>query len=411
MIDIVEVQVGGQTTTIEIITPGPKGQGVPVSGTAGQILRKTAIANFSTEWYSLVKADVALGLADNTSDVNKPVSTAQATAIAVVQADVDAHELRQDNPHLTTKAQVGLGSADNTTDIAKPVSTAQQTALNTKEPNIALGTVAQYWRGDKSWQDLFTDVRAATLTGLSTLTATTVVATHTVLQAIGFLQKQVGDNKGVADAHIARVDNPHAITKAQVGLGSADNTSDINKPVSTAQQTSLDAKATNTALAAHTSSVANPHTVTKAQVGLGSVDDTTDANKPVSTAQQTALNLKANAAGAVLTGTASAQTLHVSNVLGLPEWTTAGRPVPGAGKLVGYNLTLNQYEGYNGNQWGALGGGATGAPGNPVFHENSKAVTGSYTITAGKNAVSAGPVTINDGVIVTIPDGSTWTIV
>lgn len=47
-------------------------------------------------------------------------------------------------------------------------------------------------------------------------------------------------------------------------------------------------------LGAHKASTANPHGVTKAQVGLGNVDNTSDANKPVSTAIQTALNLKAN---------------------------------------------------------------------------------------------------------------------
>ena len=47
-------------------------------------------------------------------------------------------------------------------------------------------------------------------------------------------------------------------------------------------------------LGAHKASTANPHGVTKAQVGLGNVDNTSDANKPVSTAMQTALNLKAN---------------------------------------------------------------------------------------------------------------------
>ena len=47
-------------------------------------------------------------------------------------------------------------------------------------------------------------------------------------------------------------------------------------------------------LGAHKASTTNPHGVTKAQVGLGNVDNTSDANKPVSTATQTALNLKAN---------------------------------------------------------------------------------------------------------------------
>jgi len=46
-----------------------------------------------------------------------------------------------------------------------------------------------------------------------------------------------------ADAHKNRIDNPHAVTKEQVGLGNADNTSDINKPVSTAQQAALNEKA------------------------------------------------------------------------------------------------------------------------------------------------------------------------
>jgi hypothetical protein len=93
-------------------------------------------------------------------------------------------------------------------------------------------------------------------------------------------------------AHIANTANPHAVTKAQVGLGSVDNTADSAKPVSTAQQTALNAKADTTALTAHTGNTANPHAVTKAQVGLGNVDNTSDSNKPVSTAQQTALDAK-----------------------------------------------------------------------------------------------------------------------
>ena len=44
-------------------------------------------------------------------------------------------------------------------------------------------------------------------------------------------------------AHASRTDNPHTVTKAQVGLGSADNTTDSAKPISTATQTALDAKA------------------------------------------------------------------------------------------------------------------------------------------------------------------------
>ena len=48
---------------------------------------------------------------------------------------------------------------------------------------------------------------------------------------------------GKADVHIARVDNPHGVTKAQVGLGNANDTSDADKPISIATQDALDLKA------------------------------------------------------------------------------------------------------------------------------------------------------------------------
>jgi hypothetical protein len=79
--------------------------------------------------------------------------------------------------------------------------------------------------------------------------------------------------------------------------------------------------------------------------------------------------------------------------------------------MIRFNTTLSQYEGYNGTSWGQLGGGATGAGGDTVFMENSQTVTTNYTITTDKNAVSAGPVTVNSGVTVTVPSGASWVIV
>jgi hypothetical protein len=95
-------------------------------------------------------------------------------------------------------------------------------------------------------------------------------------------------------AHTGNTSNPHSTTKAQVGLGNVDNTSDVNKPVSTAQAAADSAVATTAAtnLATHTGNTSNPHSTTKAQVGLGNVDNTSDVNKPVSTAAQTALDGK-----------------------------------------------------------------------------------------------------------------------
>lgn len=93
----------------------------------------------------------------------------------------------------------------------------------------------------------------------------------------------------------------------------------------------------------------------------------------------------------------------------LPAGTTAQRPANGVGKLRFNNNTL-RFEGNNGTAWGSLGG-ATGGGNDDAFYENASAITTSYTITSGKNAMSAGPITIADGATVTIPDGSVWTIV
>ena len=53
----------------------------------------------------------------------------------------------------------------------------------------------------------------------------------------------------------------------------------------------------------------------------------------------------------------------------------------------------------------------SGAGGDQIFYENGQTVTTSYTITTGNNAMTAGPVTVATGATVTIPSGSTWTIV
>jgi uncharacterized protein (TIGR02145 family) len=79
------------------------------------------------------------------------------------------------------------------------------------------------------------------------------------------------------------------IDKMMVGLGNVDNTSDVNKPVSTATQAALDLKAP-LASPTFTGTVSG---IDKTMVGLGNVENTTDLSKPVSSATQTALNDKA----------------------------------------------------------------------------------------------------------------------
>lgn len=139
--------------------------------------------------------------------------------------------------HVTDEDRVDLG-----TGLTTSVSMAKKSEVDAKEPTITAGTASQYWRGNKTWADFFTDVRAATLTGLSTATNAVITATDTVLSALGKLQKQVSDNLSTLTSHTSNTSNPHSTTKAQVGLGNVDNTSDADKPVSAATQTALNAK-------------------------------------------------------------------------------------------------------------------------------------------------------------------------
>ncbi len=110
----------------------------------------------------------------------------------------------------------------------------------------------------------------------------------------GVLQQKV--DKEVFKHHFENDNNPHNVTKQQVGLGSVDNTMDIEKPVSMATQTALDLKADKEAVVNHLKDDTNPHKVTKQQVGLGKADNTADLDKPVSRETQTALYLKADRA-------------------------------------------------------------------------------------------------------------------
>lgn len=102
----------------------------------------------------------------------------------------------------------------------------------------------------------------------------------------------------------------------------------------------------------------------------------------------------------------------------MPTGVSGSRPgTPILGQLR-YNYDVNQFEGYQGATPGWLplstmptGGAPVGGSPEPIFYLNSQTVVEDYTIPAGNNASSAGPITINTGTTVTIPAGSAWAIV
>ena len=80
----------------------------------------------------------------------------------------------------------------------------------------------------------------------------------------------------------------YRVLLSMVGLSNVNNTTDINKPISTATQAALNLCATKN----QPTCTGTVYGIDKSMVGLGNVDNISDSNKPISTATQSALNLK-----------------------------------------------------------------------------------------------------------------------
>lgn len=174
-------------------------------------------------------ADIHVTAQDkNNWNAKETPSAAQAKANKALndaKAYTDTHEQRTDNPHKVTKLQVGLSNVDNVKqaskvdldnhmdDGVKHITASERSAWNEKETPIGAQTKAT---------------------------------------------KALEDAKAYTDDHEKRTDNPHKVTKSQVGLSNVDNVK----------------QATKSEFDAHIGNKSNPHGVTKAQVGLGNVDNT-----------------------------------------------------------------------------------------------------------------------------------------
>jgi len=88
--------------------------------------------------------------------------------------------------------------------------------------------------------------------------------------------------------------------------------------------------------------------------------------------------------------------------------TQPGTPVTG---MFRFNTSTVAFEGYNGTGWGSIGVGATGGGTDQIFWNNGQTVNTNYTIPTGFNSGTFGPITVASGVTVTVPAGSTWSIV
>lgn len=132
--------------------------------------------------------------------------------------------------------------------------------------------------------------------GVVVLDATDVGADPT-----GSASQALQDAKDYTDSEVSTLDSSLATVAKTGSYSDLSNKPTIPSIAGLATEAQVQDVQDN--LDAHEADTANPHAVTKAQVGLSNVDNTSDADKPVSTAQQAALNAKANASDTVnLTG-------------------------------------------------------------------------------------------------------------
>ncbi len=209
------------------------------------------------------------------------------------------------------KNTLGLNNVSNTSDVNKPVSPAIQTALDAKQNSLGFtpynatnpnGYISSFTEADPLALKIannFSDINNATTarSNLGLIIGTNVLAPS-------------GDGSGLVGllaSQITATANKNFVTDAQqtvIGNTSGTNTGDnaVNSLYSGLASSKENAITAGTT-AQYWRGDKSFQTLDKNAVGLANVDNTSDANKPVSTAQQTALDLKANINNASFTGT------------------------------------------------------------------------------------------------------------
>ena len=183
-----------------------------------------------------IRGELADDIAQEVLDRNAAIKVAQ----DALQANITKEVTDRKNADNTLKTTLEKAIADAKTELETADATLQGNI--TKEVNDRKGEITRV-------EKLITD------------------------EAATRAQADIDVNEKV-DLHIANKSNPHGVTKAQVGLGNVNNTSDADKPVSTAQATAIaDAKAAGTNaqtnLTTHMQNMSNPHGVTRDQLGMG----------------------------------------------------------------------------------------------------------------------------------------------
>jgi|688.fasta_scaffold08349_19 hypothetical protein len=272
---------------------------------------------------SLTKSSVGLQNVDNTSDLAKPVSTAQASAIATAKSEAITDATAQVNAVIAS-APAALNTLDELAaalgDDANFAATLTST-LTSKAPidsptftgtvTLPENTVSQLMMQINSvGEDEIIPLSINSINLASNSVTSDKIASGSVTSAkianFTIVDMDISSSAGISQNKISNLTSDLAskaplanptftgyvsgITKNMVGLEFVDNIPDLSKPVSNATRIELDAKAPIES-PTFTGTVSG---ITAAMVGLGNVSNTSDSSKPISTATQAGLDAKIN---------------------------------------------------------------------------------------------------------------------
>ena len=228
-------------------------------------------------------------------------------------------------------------------------------------------------------------------------------ADHNKLNAIEANAKDdqtITAGSGLTGGGTGNVTLSHSDTSAQASVN--------NSGATVVQDVTLDTYGHVTGLGSHTLTLAN-----LGYTGATNANYITNNNQLTNGAGYTTNvgDITNVTAGTNLTGGGSSGSVTV-NLTASPNITSLN---VGGSEVVSSSRALKNITSVDATTVAAIsaagvGGGATGGGSDEIFFENGQTVTTNYTITNGKNAMSAGPIAINSGVTVTVGSGEVWIV-
>ena len=295
-------------------------------------------------------------------------------------------------------------------DTAKTAAETAQTAAETAETNAETAETNAETAETNAASSQTAAASSATSASGSATTATSQASTATTKAS-----------EASTSATNAASSETAAASSATAAAGSATSAS-TSASTATTQATTATTQATNSAssataaAASAAAAAASADAFDDSYLGAKSSDPTVDNDGDALTAGDMYYNTSTNRMR-VYSGSAwsdvaldSATIVSKTSATGsaeLPAGTTAQRDGSPSAGFMRFNTTDTSAEIYDGSAWSPVGGGNTTDKG---LYEHAHTISANYSITSGNNAMTAGPITINTGVSVTVPTGSTWVI-